>query len=361
MFGAWGAGCLVALVAVFGTNRAEAQTAPTVTISATDASAAEANRNPGSLRISRTGLLTTALTVRFSGAGTATIGSDFTGPTGSVIIPAGQASATVTVTPVDDLLVEGNETVILTLMANSAYVLGSARSATVTITDNDTKRPVLIVIPNNDFYYTEYGTPRRELELAGIPVVVGAGRRVLSTPHANSGQGADGGRVLPDTDLASARATNYAAIVFVGGWGACQYQYAFPGIYNNTAYNATPAIRADANRLINEFLAQNKYACGICHGVSDLAWARVNGVSPIRGRTVTTAAFNSPPNNIPEANLYRWHSETNGATRVYTGGDYGVVGTYNDDVIVDGRIITAGNYDSAALFGRTIANRLLGR
>jgi putative intracellular protease/amidase len=300
-----------------------AQTLPTVTIVASDGSAAERNRDPGSFRVTRTGATTSSLTVRYTGSGSATITADFTGPTGSVVIPAGQASANIMVTPVDDVFVEGNENVIVTLTANSTYVVGTAKAASVMIADNDTQRPVLIVIPNNDFYYTEYATPRRELELAGIPVVVGAGRRVISTPHAGTGQGSSSGNVMPDTDLASARATHFSAIVFVGGWGACQYQYAFPGIYNNAAYNATPAIRTEANRLINEFVAQNKYVCGICHGVSDLAWARVNGVSPVRGRRVTTAAFNSPANNMPAATEYRWHSLTNGAAEVFVGGAYG--------------------------------------
>ncbi len=353
--------CLASVATLFGTTPAFSQTLPTVTIAATDASAAEQNRDPGTLRVTRTGATTAALTVRYTGGGTAMIGTDFDGPTGSVVIPMGQVSATITVRPIEDVYVEGIETAIVTLAANAAYTVGSAKQATVSIADNDTQRPVLFVIPNNDFYYTEYAAPRREIELAGIPVIVGAGRRQLSAPHPNSGQGGASGQVMPDIDLATARATNYSAIVFVGGWGASQYQYAFTGTYTNAAYNATPAIRADANRLINEFLGQNKYVCGICLGVSDLAWARVSGVSPIRGRQVTTAAFNSPTNNVSPTLTYRWHMEQNGAAAVFDGGRYGDTSTYADDVIVDGRIITAGNFDSAPLFGRTVANRVLGR
>lgn len=360
-FGTLATCCLLTATTMVTSGPVFAQALPTVTIAATDAAAAEQNRDPGTLRITRTGATTAALTVRYTGSGTAMSGTDFDGPTGSVVIPMGQMSATVMVRPINDVYVEGNETVIVTLAANAAYTLGSARAATVTIADNDTQRPALIVIPNNDFYYTEYGTPRRELEAAGIPVIVGAGRRQMSTPHPNSGQGSASGQVMPDIDLASARATNYSTIVFVGGWGASQYQYAFTGTYANAAYNATPAIRTDANRLINEFLAQNKYVGGICLGVSDLAWARVGGVSPIRGRQVTTAAFSSPTNNVAASLTYRWHMEQNGAAAVFDGGAYGNPSTYTDDVIVDGRIITAGNYDSAALFGRTLANRVLGR
>ena len=38
-----------------------------------------------------------------------------------------------------------------------------------------------------------------------------------------------------------------AAIVFVGGWGASQYQYAFTGTYTNAAYNGTVAIRSSGS------------------------------------------------------------------------------------------------------------------
>ncbi|MEK6258067.1 MAG: Calx-beta domain-containing protein [Planctomycetota bacterium] len=343
------------------TNAAPVLAAPTVTLAAPDTTAAERQNDSGKMTVTRSGPTTTALTVRYTVSGTATNGSDYDRLSGTVSIPAKAASAVITVRPIDDTMLEPSETVVVTLAANAAYTLGAAIAGTVTIADNDRPLPVLMVIANDDFYYTEYGTPRREFEAAGIPVVVGAGRRQLSTPHPNTGQGSSDGRVMPDIDLASARAANYSAIVFVGGWGASQYQYAFPGTYNHAPYNATPAIRSEANRLINEFQLQNKYVTAICNGVNALAWARVKGESPIRRRRVTTADFNTPANNIPGAELFRWHCDTNGAAAVFVGGAYGNPATYADDVIVDGRIITGGNQDSATQFGRTVANRILGR
>ena len=53
------------------------------------------------------------------------------------MIAAGQSSATVTVTPIDDADFEGDETVALTLTANAAYSVGTPGAATITITDND--------------------------------------------------------------------------------------------------------------------------------------------------------------------------------------------------------------------------------
>ena len=55
-----------------------------------------------------------------------------------MVIPDGQASATVTVTPVDDSDSEGDETVELTLASGTGYTIGSPGSDTVTIADNDT-------------------------------------------------------------------------------------------------------------------------------------------------------------------------------------------------------------------------------
>jgi predicted extracellular nuclease len=115
-------------------------TVPTVAIAATDANAAEAGTNPGTFRITRTGDTANALSVSYTvatGAGQATNGTDYTpNLTGTATILAGQSFVDITITPVDDLLVEGNETVILTLASSANYTLGTA-IATVTIADND--------------------------------------------------------------------------------------------------------------------------------------------------------------------------------------------------------------------------------
>jgi hypothetical protein len=43
----------------------------------------------------------------------------------------------VTITPIDDALVEGSETVVLTISPSTRYVVGVPGTATVTIADND--------------------------------------------------------------------------------------------------------------------------------------------------------------------------------------------------------------------------------
>src|SRR5439155_548243 len=61
----------------------------------------------------------------------------------SVTIPAGSSSATVTIRPIDDSIVEGPETVVLTIDSDTHYIVGSPGSATVTIADNDQPPPLV--------------------------------------------------------------------------------------------------------------------------------------------------------------------------------------------------------------------------
>lgn len=227
-------------------------------------------------------------------------------------------------------------------------------------TANATGKRVLIVIANGDFFYREYAHPREELERAGIRVTVAAGRKTPSRPHSGTGEGPDGGVVTPDVALSEVKARDFDAILFSGGWGSSMYQYAFEGRYNNASYNGDRATKAEANRLINEFLAQDKYVCGLCNAVSVLAWARVDGKSPLAGKRVC-----APPRQAA-AGIYngrqaqpscRWHPEQNGAI-MSPPGAVGNPRTNTDDVLVDGKIITGEDDPSAREMGRRIVEVL---
>ena len=52
------------------------------------------------------------------------------------------------VTPIDDIAIEGSESVILTLATGSGYVVGAAKTATVTIADNDL--PITVSVTATD-------------------------------------------------------------------------------------------------------------------------------------------------------------------------------------------------------------------
>lgn len=332
----------------------------TVSVSAPDPAAAEAGRDPGVFSIVRSGPTTLPLTVNYTMSGTATNGTDYANLPGSVVIPVGQTSVSVSLTPIDDTLVDPAETATMSLVLTAGYNYGISRSATIQIADNDRQsvRPVLMVIANQDFYYREYSETRAPLVRAGIPVVVTAALRQNSYPHPGSGEGADGGVVMPNLELAAVNASDYSAIVFVGGWGASSYQYAFNGTYQNGAYNGSVATRAKVNQLVNDFLSQGKHVTAICHGVSVLAWARVNGVSPLQGRQVAGYHGAAPGCNYPAATTSEWHIQQNGAM-MFASGALGNAGTVSDDVWVDGRIITAENYDTAARFGEVLAKQLM--
>jgi hypothetical protein len=110
---------------------------PTVTVVAGDAAASEAGPNTGSFTVSRNGPTTDALSVAYNLTGTAGNGTDYSALASTVLIPVGQSSATVTVTPTNDGAPEPAETVILTIATNALYTVGSPSAATVTITDND--------------------------------------------------------------------------------------------------------------------------------------------------------------------------------------------------------------------------------
>jgi uncharacterized protein YjiK len=126
---------------------------PVVGVTATDALASETGSDPGVFHFSRSGSTTSALTVIYTiatGAGQATAADYTPALTGSQVIPAGAASVDVTITPVDDTLVEGTETLVLTLSDTGSYDVGPAASATITIQDNDTANqpPTAVTLSN---------------------------------------------------------------------------------------------------------------------------------------------------------------------------------------------------------------------
>jgi len=110
---------------------------PAITLTTAQAAASETSGNPGEFTLTRTGDTSTALTVAYTVGGTAVNGTDYGTLSGTVTFAAGSATTTLTLTPIDDLLMEGEETVDVTLAAGNGYSLGNAISGTVTIADND--------------------------------------------------------------------------------------------------------------------------------------------------------------------------------------------------------------------------------
>jgi subtilase family serine protease len=109
-----------------------------VTITATDSAAAEAGLDTGTFTVTRSGDTARALTVHLAApGGSAVAGADYVPLPATVTIAEGAANATVTVTPIDDAIVEPNETVSLSLTDGPGYQVGSPGGATVTLTSED--------------------------------------------------------------------------------------------------------------------------------------------------------------------------------------------------------------------------------
>lgn len=123
----------------------------------------------GTFRIARSGSFSNSVRVFFNLSGTASNGLDYARITNmSVFIPAFSNSAVVRPATTNDMLVEGNETIVLTLTPSPlasplpGYMIGTPGSATLTIVDNDTDPPpatnrppvVRIVEPTNNATFT---------------------------------------------------------------------------------------------------------------------------------------------------------------------------------------------------------------
>ena len=108
-----------------------------VSVSTNNKSPSEAGTAAGTFYFSRR-LTTGDLTVGYSIGGAATNGVDYQALAGTVVIPDGQSGVDVVMTPIDDALAEGAETVTLTVLPGTGYGVDRPASATFEIVDNET-------------------------------------------------------------------------------------------------------------------------------------------------------------------------------------------------------------------------------
>ena len=118
---------------------------PTVTLAVTAATATEAGPTVGSFTISRGTVSSTALTVNLTISGSGKNGIDYNTISSVATIPGGVASASIPITPIDDTLLESNETVTLTIRNGSGYAVGAPSSGTVTIVSDDVAPDLRVV------------------------------------------------------------------------------------------------------------------------------------------------------------------------------------------------------------------------
>jgi hypothetical protein len=117
---------------------------PTVRIDAATPTGSEEGPKEAGFVVTRSGGSGADLTVNFAIAGSAGNGGDYERISSSVTVQANSNDAWISIWPIPDSLVEGDESVILTLSPSAAYVLGSPNSATVTIKDTIVNQPPTI-------------------------------------------------------------------------------------------------------------------------------------------------------------------------------------------------------------------------
>ncbi|WP_234419727.1 DUF4347 domain-containing protein [Nodularia spumigena] len=126
-------------------NIAASNITPTITLAISPDSVTEDGTTNLVYTFTRTENTTNALTVNYSVAGTATFNNDysqigaasFTDTTGTITFAANSATATLTIDPTADTIVEDDETVALTLNSGTGYTVATATAVTGTITNDD--------------------------------------------------------------------------------------------------------------------------------------------------------------------------------------------------------------------------------
>ncbi len=105
----------------------------------------ESGAIPAIFTVVRTGSISESLTVNLEWSGTAARGIDYEDPGITVVIPAGEESVSITITPIPDALDEGEEAVTVTLAPGAYAVVPANATANSAILDG-AERPVVYVV-----------------------------------------------------------------------------------------------------------------------------------------------------------------------------------------------------------------------
>jgi hypothetical protein len=127
-----------------------------VSIQANVANAYKFGAQPGSFAVTCVGGSDLSLVVNYAISGTASNGVNYSSITNSVT-SADSAPANIAIVPLADGVVDGDKTVVLTLLNSTTYNLAVPASATVTIHDT----------PFNTWLLAEFGTNANNLSISG--------------------------------------------------------------------------------------------------------------------------------------------------------------------------------------------------
>jgi hypothetical protein len=131
-------------------HTARAPSQPHVTVTAVQPKAAEKGEKPGLVRFTLDRPADREIQIGYHLGGTATAG-DYSLPERRALIPAGKTAVEVAIKPVDDTLIEADETCIVTLVPGNGYAGdGTAGEAVIAIADDDNT----LVDDSLEVYYT---------------------------------------------------------------------------------------------------------------------------------------------------------------------------------------------------------------
>ena len=164
-----------------------------------------------------------------------------------------------------------------------------------------TGKKVLMVIAKSKFRDEEYLEPRKILENEGASITVASSSHDIAV-------GMLGAKVKPDVLLTDVKEADYDGIVFVGGGGAAEY-------FDSPV----------AHKLALSFFSHGKLTAAICIAPATLANAGV-----LKGKKATSFPSSEGALNAHGAIVIK------------------------DDVVTDGKIVTAVGPSAAKSFGKTL-------
>jgi len=321
-----------------------------VTVSAVPPSAAEDGGLLGFV-FSRSGDTGAPLTANFTVAGSATFSSDYTqtgaasfaASSGTIIIPAGSSTATVTVDPTADTTVEPDETVVLTVATGTGYIVGAANSATGMIQNDD-----LATISINDVSLAEGNTGTTAFSFT-VSIDKPASHDITVKANTSGVTATSGGTDYTDlvnhTATIAAGTTSTTVTVDVTGELVVEPDETFEVNLSDAEFNGT----TDSTRVV----IGDAQGTGTIQN-DDLATISINDVSLAEGNTGTTAFSFTVSIDKPASHDITVKANTSGVAAISGGTDYVdlvnhaatiVAGTTSTTVTVDvtGELVVESN------------------
>jgi hypothetical protein len=302
---------------------------PVVGVAAVQPIADEEGPTAGTLRITRNNIAATPLKVNYVVRGTAARGPDYIAIGTSATIPAGQAWVDIAVMPVDDALAEFPETVILGLLATTAYnVDPAAKIATATIADNEPVISVTAPGPDANEEGPTAGTLRiTRSNIAATPL------KVNYVVRGTASRGADYSAIGTSAIIPAGQASVDIAVMPVDDARMEPPETVILTLSSSKTYNVNPAAASATVTIGDNDLGPDAFevddtAAGArtlvpgaapqqhsLHAPTDDDWLKFT--VPKDGRDITLAV-----NTLPDAKISVELLGPNSSTNLFDSGDY---------------------------------------